>query len=531
MENLKTLLDLLEDRGMKISRRELLRLTATTGLSLSAIAALAGVPLPRVQAASAAESGVKGGTVKIDMYTDIQKLDPHRTTAWNDYAICESLFCGLTALDDKMEPQPDLAMSWDIPDPTTYIFHLRRGVRFHNGREFKAADVKFSYERILGFERKCKWYTLINDIAQMDIIDDYTFKITLKQPNAPFISNLAYAPIVAQENIEKIETEPVGTGPFKFVERVPNSHVKMIKNEAFYIEGQPMVDEVLWIPTPEPSTLVANLQTGNADIGYRIEKQYIPQLRQTPSIKIYEPQGVTSYDWILIRHLPPLTNKKLRQAISYLIDRQAVNRVVYFGVGDPGANPFPPGHWAHSEIPEPSFDIEKAKKLLHEAGHPSGIDLSWTAMNFSDTVKIAEICQANFKKAGVNIKITQMEFATWIQKVYYNQDFQLAQTTMLREYDPDNLISSVIGKGGQNNPGGYENPRIEELLKKGRAELEREKRKAIYKEMAMIVVEDVPGIKIQTNPYVWISGKNIEGFAINGQSRPTIALRTMHFKS
>jgi peptide/nickel transport system substrate-binding protein len=257
----------------------------------------------------------------------------------------------------------------------------------------------------------------------------------------------------------------------------------------------------------------------------------LPQLLQTPSITVYEPKGITSYDWILIRELPPLTNKKLRQALSYLIDRKSILRAVYYGSGDPGANPFPPGHWARTEIPEPGFDIEKAKKLLHEAGYPNGIDLDWTSMNFSSTVKIAEICQANFKKAGINIKITQMEFATWIQKVYYKKEFQLAQTTMLREYDPDNLISSVIGKGGQNNPGGYDNPRIEELLKAGRAELDREKRKAIYKQIAEIVVDDVPGIKIQTNPYIWISTKNLEGFAINGQSRPTIALRTMHFKA
>ena len=372
MSDTRLILDALESNGLPLSRRDLLRLAGESGIALAALGLLAGA---RPEPASAQT----GGAMRINMATDIQQLDPHLVTAWNDYCPWESMFSSLTALDRDFQPVPDLAQSWTQPDPKTYVFQLRKGVLFHNGREMKAADVKFSLERIQGFGGRSKWYTLILDMERAEVVDDYRVRVVLKQPSAPFLANLAFAMIVAPENVEKIGLEPVGTGPFRFVERVPNSHLLVRRWDKFYMPGQPKVDEIRWVPVVEPATRVANLKTGTADIISEVPFEALRDLRATPGVSIHEPKASSAYAVILIKHAPPLDNKKLRQAIAQLVDREALNRAVYFGVGttEQGCNPFPIGHWAHTDVACPKYDPDAAKKLLAEAGHPNGIELEW----------------------------------------------------------------------------------------------------------------------------------------------------------
>ena len=146
-------------------------------------------------------------------------------------------------------------------------------------------------------------------------------------------------------------------------------------------------------------------------------------------------------------------------------------------------------------------------------------------------IKCAEISKETFRQGGVNLKLTQLEFATWIQQVYRDKQFQLAQTTFLREADPDGLVVSALGTGGQNNPGGYTTKQMDDLLNQGRAELDREKRKAIYKRISEIASDDVPFIRVQSLPYVWAATPKVSGFYINSQCRPYLALREMTVKA
>ena len=523
MTDTRRILDVLESNGLPLSRRDLLRLAGESGIALAGLGLLAAAQ-PEPAAAQA------GGTMRINMATDIQQLDPHLVTAWNDYCPWESMFSSLTALDRDFQPVPDLAQSWTQPDPKTYVFQLRKGVLFHNGREMKADDVKFSLERIQGLGGRSKWYTLILDMERAEVVDDYRVRIVLKQPSAPFLANLAFAMIVAKENVEKIGVEPVGTGPFRFVERVPNSHLLVRRWDKFYVAGQPKVDEIRWVPVVEPSTRVANLKTGTTDIVSEVPFEALRDLRATPGLAIHEPKASSAYAVILIKHAPPLDNKKLRQAIAHLVDREALNRAVYYGVGtiEQGCNPFPIGHWAHSDVTCPRYDADAAKKLLTEAGHPNGIELEWKVIGTRpDTVKVAEVCKETFRKGGVNVKLTQLEFATWIQQVYRDKQFQLGQTIFLREADPDGLVVSALFTGGQNNPGGYTRKDMDDLLTSGRGELNVERRKAIYKRISEIVADDVPFVRLQPQPFLWASTGKVGGFYINSQSRPFVALREM----
>jgi peptide/nickel transport system substrate-binding protein len=522
MTDTRRILDVLESKGVPLSRRDLLRLAGESGIALAGLAAL-GATDPAPAAAQA------GGAVRINTSTDTQQLDPHLVTAWNDYSPWECIFSSLTALDRDFQPMPDLATSWTQPDPKTYIFQLRKGVLFHNGREMKAADVKFSYERIVSLGGRSKWYTLLLDLDRAEVLDDYRVRVSLKNPSAPFLANLAFAMIVAKENVDQIGLTPIGTGPFRFVERVPNSHVLVRKWDKFYVPGQPKVDEIRWVPVVEPATRVANLKTGTADIVSEVPYEAIRELRATPGITLYEPMAPSAYSVIVLKHAPPLDNKKVRQALAQLVDRDAINRAVFFGVGsaEQGCNPFPIGHWAHSDVACPKFDPDAAKRLLSEAGYPNGIELEWKAQSFPFMIKVAEISKETFRRGGVNLKLTQLEFATWIQQVYRDKQFQIAQTTFLREADPDGLVVSALFTGGQNNPGGYSTKEMDGLLTQGRGELNQEKRKAIYKRISEIVADDVPFIRLQSQPYVWATTAKVSGFYLNSQCRPFVALREM----
>lgn len=516
------ILQLLESKGLPLSRRELLRLAGESGVALAGLSVLAGAnPKPAI--------AQTGGAMRIHMSTDIQQLDPHLVTAWNDYCPWESMFSSLTALDRDFQPVPDLAQSWTQPDTKTYIFQLRKGVLFHNGREMKGDDVKFSLERIVSLGGRSKWYTLLLDLDRVDVLDDYRVRVSLKRPSAPFLANVAFAMIVAKENIDQIGLNPIGTGPFRFVERVPNSHLLVRKWDKFYVPGQPKVDEIRWVPVVEPATRVANLKTGTADIVSEVPYEAIRELRATPGISLYEPKAVSAYSVIVIKHAPPLDNKKIRQALAHLVDREAINRAVFYGVGSPeqGCNPFPIGHWAHSDVACLKYDPDAAKRLLAEAGYPNGIDLEWKAQSFPFMIKVAEICKETFRPGGVNLKLTQLEFATWIQQVYRDKQFQVAQTTFLREADPDGLVVSALFTGGQNNPGGYSTKEMDDLLTEGRGELNRDKRQTIYKRIAEIVADDVPFIRLQSQPYVWATTAKVSGFYLNSQCRPFVALREM----
>ena len=256
---------------------------------------------------------------------------------------------------------------------------------------------------------------------------------------------------------------------------------------------------------------------------------FLADLRGTPGITLHEPKASSAYAVILLKHAPPLDNKKVRQALAMLVDREALNRSVFYGVGTiaQGCNPFPVGHWAHADVDCPKYDPDGAKRLLAEAGYPQGLELEWKVMNFPQPIKIAEVCKETFKRGGVNVKLTQLEFATWIQQVYRDKQFQLGQTTFLREADPDGLVVSALFTGGQNNPGGYSTKDMDALLTQGRAELNVDKRKAIYKRISEIVADETPWIRIQPNPFIWASTSKVGGFYINSQSRPFVALREM----
>jgi peptide/nickel transport system substrate-binding protein len=466
-----------------------------------------------------------GGTLRIGIPSDIQQIDPHLVSSAIDYTPMEAMFESLTTFDRNMNPVPSLAEKWDQPDPRTYVFHLRRGVKYHNGRELKAADVKWSFERIIAFGGKSKWASYLADVASVEPLDDARVRVNLKNPSAPFLSSIRYAAIVPPEEEKSLATHPVGTGPYRFVERVPNLHVKVARFGDYWQKSARYPDEIVLTPVPEPQTAVANLQAGGLELHYNVPPKFKADLAKSPTVRLHEPQPfATNYMLMLIRHAPPLDNVKVRQALAMVTNRELIHRAALFGVGEPGCSPFPRAHWAHSaDVACLPFDRTRAKQLLREAGHPDGIELTIKASpQYPEFVRTAEIYEAQAREAGIRFKIQSVEWAAYVKDLYGENNFQLGQSAVVREFDPDALTSGVFGTKASGNPGLYSNPKMDELLRMGRAELNRDKRKAIYREITQLAVQDVPAIRQATWPVLWGATTKVKNLQINALGRPNL---------
>ena len=301
---------------------------------------------------------------------------------------------------------PELAESWTIPDDRTYVFKLRRGVTFHNGRPATAEDVKWSIEKIYEVGAKGQWANYIAGIAKIDVLDAATVKFTMEKPNAVLLNGLPVAAIIPRESYETIDTNPVGLGPYRFVERIPGQYLRVAKSEKYWDQSTNYPDQITFSFATEESTQVANLQSGIVDMHGWLPISRVAELRQNPRFRLHDTgEGTLGWLGVLLNTArSPLDNKKLRQAIAHGIDKAAIHKSVFAGLGTPDNGYLPTGHWAHvpdAELGGYRFDPARAKALLAEAGHPNGIELTWSIGTLlPEFTRYAELAQGTSRRSG-----------------------------------------------------------------------------------------------------------------------------------
>src|SRR5690625_763238 len=265
--------------------------------------------------------------LKVAADQDPSGLDPHTSTASSSHRIMGKIYEGLITLDDNMEFTLRLAADWDIVDETTYVFQLRDDVVFHNGDEMTADDVKYSFERILDPETGAIGSSNLSLIEEINVLGDYEVEIKLSQPFAPFLSYLAsganYA-IVPKEVVEEhgdLNQNPVGTGPFVFSEMVPDTHVILTKNEDYYLDGQPYLDELHYLTMVDESSRIAAIRTGEVDLT-TVTPDSVSLLEGNDELNIISYDDLEYYYLGFNATHEALSDKRVRQAISVAVDRQ-----------------------------------------------------------------------------------------------------------------------------------------------------------------------------------------------------------------
>lgn len=518
---------------LHLTRRDLLKAGAG-GAGTLALLGLIGCQPASAPASAPSTDGEEvatgGGTLTIGYDSDILKLDPGIQQAGVDWPPAALVYNRLVEYDNTMmAPVAGLAESWEASDDgLTYTFQLRQGSKFHTGREVTAADVEYTFNRGFEIGPQGRFAGYMIAVDTFEATGDYEFVIRLKQQDVTFFANLAVmsASIVDQETIDQVDTHPIGSGPYEFVEWIPGEHVIYRKFEDYWnteqIAGWP--DEIITKPIPETQTRIANLQSGQVDVATSIPPEFHQQIEDDPNLKLVGQEISASYLCVIFsQERPPFNdNKLLRQAIAYAIDKETINRNIFFGSGEVDCNLIPSAHWAYTELDCPTYDPEMAKQLLDESGFDTSTPIifrTFTDRGFG--VPVAEIIQSNMRDIGLNVEIEPLEWAFYVEDAWVGRNFEMTLAWYGREIDPDGLFSSVLREEQGNNPMRYYNPAVEELFDQGKATADEEERKRIYEEiMKIAILDDTPLIKLQTMDLNWAANNRVDNFTLMPKGYP-----------
>jgi peptide/nickel transport system substrate-binding protein len=458
--------------------------------------------------------------LRVSLEEDMTNTDPHFEQAYFGLVVFEQVYEGLLTRGYDMSLQPGLAESWEMPDPQTYIFHLRQGVKFHNGRELVAEDVVYSLNRIRDPEVGSPWAGGLVSIENVEALDDYTVKVSLSRPDATLLNTMAWKffAIVPQETVEEnggtLSGVMDGTGPFKLVEWQPKVHIKLARNEDYWREGLPCLDGVTFVPIPDTTARTTSLRTGTEDFSDNVPGQSVETIRAIPGM-ITDERTATAYMFLGTNtQRPPFDDPRVRQALAYAVDRQAYVDAVLFGYGVPiVGGPIPESNWGYAGLQTyAERDLEKAKALLAEAGYPDGFDTTIKLVAGGPLDEgLAQIAQANLAEIGVNAELIPLEFGVLIEQFAINQDFDLVVMGFSDFWEPNDFLYPVFHTGEGFNPWGYSNPEVDALLEQAREELDQDKRAELYTEAQRIIVDEAPLInfawqKIVQGYYDYVKG-------------------------
>ncbi|WP_048646719.1 ABC transporter substrate-binding protein [Nitratireductor soli] len=488
--------------------------------------------------ASPALSQTPPNVLVVGQIAEPKSLDPHAVTAVNDFRILVNVYDGLTRYKDAtLEVEPSLAESWTISDDgKTYTFKLRQGVAFHDGTPFNAEAVKFNFDRMLKEDHPFHdtgpfplafFFSAVKEVAA---VDEATVEFKLKEPYAPFLSNLAYptglmvSPAAVEQYGKDFGRHPTGTGAFKFAEWDANAKLVVTRNEDYW-DGAPPLEAVIYRPITDANTRIAEMLSGGLDVMVEVPPDSLQQFRDDAAFTVYEQAG--PHVWFLILNMRegPFAKKEIRQAANYAINKKALVDNILQGTAEVAAGPTPPAFaWAYNEALEPyPYDPEKAKQLLADAGYGGEELIFYVTEGGSgmlDPIAMGTAIQADLQAVGMKVKIETYEWNTFLGKVNPGLEGKADMAEMAwMTNDPDTLpfltlrTEAMPDKGGFNS-GYYANEKVDELLDKARAATDQDERAKLYKEMQEIVREDAPWVFVANWKQNAVTGATVENFKL-----------------
>ena len=503
--------------------RSYLSILILLALVLSACAA----PAPTDGTGGAADESMAssepqpGGSLTVALNGEIDTIDPHLSVTIVGGQVYPMIFEGLVKLNATLDDvEPLLAESWEQPDDVTYIFKLREGVTFHDGSDFTAEDVLFTYERVMDEEFGSPRSADFLPVESLEVVDDYTVKFTMSAPFAPFLTKLETLRVVPSDSETDQALNPIGTGPFTFVEWVSGQNITLAKNANYWQEGLPYVDEVIYRPIPEPSTRVVELQTGNVDLLNEVPQKDVASLEEDGNVQVFRVMGVVR-DHVGFNMESDLfkDNPNLRKAIGWAIDRQTIADAIMFGLAVPSQVAIPTNHWGFNPAVEGSFgyDLEKAKELLAEADPvPESISVK-VSPTYPNQIKMAELLQQDLDKLGIELEIIQLEWSNWIQEVVSDGNFDMEIVLISGGSDPDDFFYQWHHTGEVFNIWRYSDPEMDEMLEAGRSTTDQAERQATYHAVQEKLIEDAPLVHIIYRESVMASSAAVQNFTMTGR--------------
>lgn len=514
-----------------------------------------GTPAPSPQPPAAEEKVLvwgRGG--------DSISLDPIQVTDGESLKVTHQIYEGL--LDyapGSTEVVPVLATDWEpSPDGLEWTFHLRRGVKFHDGTDFNAEAVKINFDRWrntadpLHVGGEFPYYSYMfggfdedSNIQDVIVVDEYTVKFVLKSVQASFLQDIAMVPFAIaspkalRENPEGLNDNPVGTGPFKFVSWTKGDRIVLEANPDYW-GGRPAIDRLIYRSIPDNNARLVALQAGELDVMDGVEPAFLPTIQATGQFDIIERPPMNIGYLAFNTQKPPFDNVLIRQAINHAINKDELNTAFYGGLGIPAVSPLPPSVWGHNpNVPKYEYNPEKAKELLAQAGYGPDNPLKtelWAMPvprpYMPQPERIGVALQNYLREVGIEAEIVTYEWGTYLEKTGMGEHTMALLGWTGDNGDPDNFLYVLLDKDNAVTPDAgniafYMDDEVHDLLIRARQTTDQAERTRLYEEAQVKIMEDAPWVPLMHTRVPIAVRKGISGYVPNPTGSESLGKVTM----
>jgi peptide/nickel transport system substrate-binding protein len=472
--------------------------------------------------AGAANAQKQGGSITVGLELDIPGFDPLKVGVFDTSAetAAAAIFDTLTALDDKGEVQPKLALSWTHSDDfKTWTFKLRPGVKFHDGAPFNAEAVKANFDRQKDPANKCRCAFYIAYIHDVQAPDELTAVYNLNDPsvNLPALftlqssNNVVQSPTAWKTRGEDYNRNPVGTGPYILKSWTAGDRMVLERNPDYWNKGHPYLDRIVLKPLPDAQSRFASLQSGEADIIWddEADADNIQKAQKDPKLTVHTYVGSGAAVYAFNTKVAPFDDVRVRQALVMAIDRKKMSQAITNGLARPATNPYGDGSWVKCRddgaLPN---DVEKAKALIKDYGKPVDFKMLVTATPRGRA--IGQVLQQFWKQVGANMEIEQVDQATIVPRAFMRQ-FQVTPWRIIDLADPDPQMYANFRSGSPVALANYSNPELDRLLDHARTTADTTKRIEDYCAVSRLINQEAVWFWTFQNIYYAISKAGLKG--------------------
>jgi ABC-type transport system substrate-binding protein len=466
-------------------------------------------------AARRAAAKKRGGTLTVGMPNDWNTFDPHNL-AFANFTLQQNLYDTLTRYDATLKPLPGLAERWTVaPDGQSVTLTLRKGVKFHSGKDMVAADVVKNFEKAADKDRGINMYPAVTNVAEVTAPDAGTVLVKFKKVSPEVFDLLQAMAIIEPSAMDSLKNRGSGTGPFKFVEWVPGDRTVLERNTAYWGQGTPWVDRVVFKVFSDSDAMVAALQSGICDLIIAVPPKDTARLAREFSMVRGTP-GALTYEVRINGTKPPFDKKEARQALHYAIDRQGIVNNVLFGVSEPTVLPFSRNSPAYdrSVLAKYPFDLKRAKEMFEKAGIAGGKAECLSLPQFPELPAISQVLKADLAKIGFTLDIVMLD-STLYYKRMLGGDFQVCPSFSgnTQKY-PTRVALNSIYRPANNPVWGNEVPRAYlDALNEANGTIDPAKQKAAFAKLNAAILDEAWVLSIAYRQSVFGLAKHVDGFA------------------
>jgi peptide/nickel transport system substrate-binding protein len=461
-------------------------------------------------------AGFAKGTLRATLNASLNQLYPAKATIGEEYIYNVLVFGGLVGVDENLKFYGELAERWESsPDLKTWTFYLRKGVKFHHGKELDSGDVIATFKLIADPKTGSSARTHMDLVESFDAVDKYTVRFNLKIPYAGFAELMVerQLKIIPADRLDKLSTEPSGTGPFKFKSYSPGDKLELVKHTEYYEKGLPKLDGVVFRIMPENAARVAALESGSVDLVWNLPLESIDKLKENKNVTVDEVPTSTWDGIVMGNKTKPFDDVRVRRAVLLALDKAQLAQFAVFGHGMPTHSPISPRHPYFNKQLSLKPDVAQAKKLLAEAGYPNGFTIPLhVPVGRPTRERMAIAVQHMLKQVNITAEVVRMPYNRFQTEISGKAPFYMDGYFTRPTLDTSTYPWYHTTGSWNTRMWHFSSPRMDELLDKARGTRDDKELMKIYQTMQQYAVEDVPGVIAYVMNFANAYRKNVKGF-------------------